>query len=230
MCMKYPGTVKEYVQGETYFLDGLFFAGDIMMNMICSLTGLGTSTIQNWVNRKFIKNPINKKYDKNQVARIIIMNFLRKVMMLEDIKTLLVYVNGDLIDESDDNIEDAELYKLLCEIVLENKLTIDNVEKEVELAVKSKIGKNVNSDGQKRIITVLEVLCIAYLETIFRDVFEEKLVSVRNEVKPEGNYCAHIRNSVNFSKKATDKVEPKDKEKNKIGNQAPKKRGRPKKQ
>ena len=45
-----------------------------------------------------------------QVCRIIIINMLKGALPLEQICSLISYINGSLTDESDDTIDDAALY------------------------------------------------------------------------------------------------------------------------
>ncbi len=74
------------------------------------MTGLEAYTVQNWVKRGFLAPPVAKRYSCRQLCRIIIINMLRSTMPLEQICELLSYINGHLDDESDDSIDDAELY------------------------------------------------------------------------------------------------------------------------
>ena len=51
-----------------------------------------------------------KRYSLRQLCRIININMLKGVLTLEQICQLLGYVNGTLGDESDDMIDDSQLY------------------------------------------------------------------------------------------------------------------------
>ena len=106
----YPGTTvpkKNGVSGKQ-FLNGLFMgSGGIFMQQINELTGLKTPTVQNWVSRGFLPRPVNKRYSKNATARIFIVNALRNTMTLDDVKKLLVFVNGNPNDHKDDIIEES---------------------------------------------------------------------------------------------------------------------------
>ena len=94
----------------------LFLAGDITMSQITSITGLDSYMIQNWVKRGFLTKPEQKRYSLNQLCRIITINTLRSVLSMDRICGLLRYVNGRLDDESDDIIDDAELYFLFLRL------------------------------------------------------------------------------------------------------------------
>ncbi len=114
----YPGTIIEANSRGGEFLDGIFNAtAGIVMSQLKKITGLNAPTVQNWANRGWISRPVNKKYTKDQTARILIINMLRDTMSLEDISKLLVYVNGDVNDRSDDIIPESALYALICEVL-----------------------------------------------------------------------------------------------------------------
>ena len=94
---------------ETLFTS-MFLAGGLTLSQVAAVTGLETHTIQNWVKRGFLSPPRNKRYDMEQVCRIIIINMLKGALPLEQICSLISYINGSLTDESDDIIDDAVLY------------------------------------------------------------------------------------------------------------------------
>ena len=109
-----PGTTLEGLRSNADRTDGLFqsmfLAGGLTLSQVASVTGLEPYTIQNWVKRGFLSPPRNKRYDMEQVCRIIIINMLKGAMPLEQICSLISYINGSLTDESDDTIDDAVLY------------------------------------------------------------------------------------------------------------------------
>ena len=109
-----PGTTLEGLRSNADRTDGLFqsmfLAGGLTLSQVASVTGLEPYTIQNWVKRGFLSPPRNKRYDMEQVCRIIIINMLKGAMPLEQICSLISYINGSLTDESDDIIDDAVLY------------------------------------------------------------------------------------------------------------------------
>ena len=111
-----PGTTLACQREEADALRGqfqaLFLGGGIALSQVTSITGLDPYMIQNWVKRGFLAKPEQKRYTLNQLCRIITINMLKGVLPLERICSLLSYVNGKLDDESDDLIDDAELYFL----------------------------------------------------------------------------------------------------------------------
>ena len=54
--------------------------------------------------------PVNMRYSMEQMCRLLNINILRGTMPLEQILTLMAYLNGDLADESDDLVDDTMLY------------------------------------------------------------------------------------------------------------------------
>lgn len=117
MIQYFPGT-KVPVSDE-YLLTGIFrVTSGITLSQVCEITGLEAGTVQNWVKRGYVNPPVKRKYNKSQVARIIIINMLRETLALEKIARILSYVNGNLLDRSDDIMDDSEIYKCLCDILI----------------------------------------------------------------------------------------------------------------
>ena len=109
-----PGTTLEGMRENADRTDGLFqsmfLAGGLTLSQVSSITGLETYTVQNWVKRGFLAPPQNKRYNMEQVCRLLIINMLKGALPLEQICSLISYINGSLTDESDDIIDDAVLY------------------------------------------------------------------------------------------------------------------------
>jgi len=91
--------------------------GGLTLSQLSKLTGLGGTTIQNWIKRGWVSATKGKKYSEKQVLRILLINMLRSAMKLDDIARLMSYVNGDVEDNSDDIIADIHLYNMLCRII-----------------------------------------------------------------------------------------------------------------
>ena len=109
-----PGTtlegVRENADQISSLFQSMFLAGGLTLSQVASVTGLEPYTIQNWVKRGFLSPPRNKRYDMEQACRIININLLKGTLPLEQICSLMAYLNGDLVDESDDLIDDTILY------------------------------------------------------------------------------------------------------------------------
>ena len=109
----------------------------LSLNQVCNITHLEPHMIQNWVKRGDIPHPIKKKYYTNHLARILLINELRECMYIEDIKTLMTDINGDVDREDDDLISEEELYKLFSRIVSELK-DLNNIDAVVDNHIKDR--------------------------------------------------------------------------------------------
>ena len=120
-----PGTVlkspKEDASHIPEQFHAMFMPGGMVLSQVAAITGLEGHTIQNWVKRGFLTNPQNKRYTLRQLCRIININMLRSVLPLERICSLLGYVNGRLNDESDDMIDDSQLYFMFVRLAARSK-------------------------------------------------------------------------------------------------------------
>lgn len=115
-----PGTTLVGERSNADRTDGLFqsmfLAGGLTLSQVSSVTGLEPYTIQNWVKRGFLPSPVNKRYDMEQLCRLVNINILKGAMPLEQIITLMAYLNGDLADESDDLVDDTLLFFLFVKL------------------------------------------------------------------------------------------------------------------
>lgn len=109
-----PGTVLTGQRDQARWVreqfQSLFLAGGVVRSQVANLTGLESHAVQNWVKRGFVSPPRGKRYSQSQLCRILIINTLKSALPMEKICGLLSYINGQLDDESDDCIDDAELY------------------------------------------------------------------------------------------------------------------------
>ena len=109
-----PGTTLTGKREEAEYVEqqfkSMFLAGGIVLSQVASITGLEPYMVQNWVKRGFLTKPENKRYTLRQLCRIININMLKNALPMETICGLLGYVNGDLDDDSDDLIDDSQLY------------------------------------------------------------------------------------------------------------------------
>ena len=159
----YPGTtvLRSDLNGKQ-FLNGIFMGtSGIVMQQLKELAGVTTPAVQNWVSRGFIPRPINKRYTKDVTARIFIINVLRNTMSLEDIKKLLVFVNGNAESHDDDIIPESELYSYFCEVVFCEEFsykTVSNLVLKVTADFKEKY-----EGAKQRLQKALEIICINHL-------------------------------------------------------------------
>lgn len=120
-----PGTVLHADRREAEYipqqLEALFFGGGITLSQVTSVTGLEAHTVQNWVKRGFLTSAVGKRYTLRQLCRILNINMLRGAMPIERICQLLSFVNGSLDDESDDMIDDSQLYFMFVKLAARMK-------------------------------------------------------------------------------------------------------------
>ena len=109
-----PGTTlageKENADCTGDLFRSMFLAGGLTLSQVAKISGLEPYTVQNWVKRGFLSSPQGKRYTMEQVCRILNINLLKATLPLEQICVLMAYLNGDLVDESDDLVDDTMLY------------------------------------------------------------------------------------------------------------------------
>ena len=115
MSVHFPGTVIER-QGRSSreFLFGMFtVTKGLMLSQVREITGLDATTIQNWINRGWVKNPVDKRYTQDHLAGILIIHMLRDVMKMESIAKLMTYLKSD----QQPVVSEAQLYHYVCDIL-----------------------------------------------------------------------------------------------------------------
>ena len=162
-----PGTTLEGLRNNADRTDGLFqsmfLAGGLTLSQVASVTGLEPYTIQNWVKRGFLSPPRNKRYDMEQVCRIININLLKGTLPLEQICSLMAYLNGDLTDESDDLVDDTMLFFLFVRLAararyLGGDKTWDEALEEITADYKEPI-----PGARAKLIKVLKIMLTAWV-------------------------------------------------------------------
>ena len=162
-----PGTTLEGLRNNADRTDGLFqsmfLAGGLTLSQVASVTGLEPYTIQNWVKRGFLSPPRNKRYDMEQVCRIININLLKGTLPLEQICSLMAYLNGDLTDESDDLVDDTMLFFLFVRLAararyLGGDKTWDEALEEITADYKEPI-----PGARAKLVKVLKIMLTAWV-------------------------------------------------------------------
>ena len=172
-----PGTIlkKSEMGGVTGldFLSKIFFISDgVMIAEIRRISGLDTSTLQNWTKRGWLENSKLKRYNMDQVAHILIINMLRSCMQLDKIAFLVSYINGRVYDETDDIIRDSQLYDYICRI-LDKLMNAGEISPD-GTTLKETIEKTTSgyeekvSGARRRLNTALEIIIIAYYASIIK--------------------------------------------------------------
>ena len=161
--------------------------GGLMLSQVVEVTGVGSSTIQNWIKRGWIPSPIDKKYGECQVARILIVDMLRKSMQLENIIKLMTCVNGDVEDQSDDIIKDADLYNYIYRIIRRMNpvelFTINELDGIIDDEIRDYSGPSDNytgmvGDSRKRLHDALRIIIITYMSSELRKRAESELANM----------------------------------------------------
>lgn len=179
MAGRLPGTTIELAPAdynstkETF--KNLFLCGGLVLSQVSSLTDLEPYIVQNWVKRKFVSPPKRKQYTMRQFCRIAIINMLRESMQIERIATLLSYINGRLDDESDDLIDDSDLYFYYIDCI--SKIDYPRSEEEVTKAVEEAVKdfKEPVAGAKKRLIKVLSVMTHAHFAAVLSRKADEIL-------------------------------------------------------
>ena len=152
-------------------------------SQVCSVTGLEPYAVQNWVMRGFLTPPQAKRYTLRQLCRIININMLKGVLSLERICSLLGYVNGQLDDESDDLIDDSQLYFLFVRLAA-NHRQMNNAEGR-ENFMKELLDEYAEPipGSRERVEKVLRIMLTAWAASQMRQATESMLTKLLEDEK-----------------------------------------------
>ena len=152
------------------FLKKVFFISDgVMLTQIRDISGIDSSTLQNWTKRGWVATSRLKKYNMDQVAHILIINMLRSCMQLDKIAFLIQYINGDIEDASDDIIRDSELYDYICRILdlmKDDSNELVKIDQIIEDVTKDYVEPYVGS--RKRLNAALKVIVVTYCASLMK--------------------------------------------------------------
>ena len=162
-----PGTVLTVPKTEICHIPeqfkAMFLPGGMVLSQISAITGLESYTIQNWVKRGFLTAPQNKRYTLRQLCRIIHINMLKAVLPLERICGLLSYVNGQLDNEQDDMIDDADLYFIFLDLAANSRELYRAEDREAVLEKALASYTEPIPGAKMRVKEVLRVMLTAWL-------------------------------------------------------------------
>ena len=180
-----PGTVLSCPMEEAYRIrdrfEAMFLGGDIVLSQVVGITGLEPHAVQNWVKRGFLSPPQRKRYTQRQLCRIININMLKSVLPMERICGLIGYVNGQLDDESDDMIEDSELYFMFVRLAARVGQVNDPdawdtfITREMECYREPAVG------AAKRVETVLRIMLTAWASVRLQKKAEQMLCQIEEK-------------------------------------------------
>lgn len=174
-----PGTVlkadkTDALQVEQQ-LKSMFLAGGIVLSQVTGITGLEAYTVQNWVKRGFLSPPERKHYSLEQLCRIININMLKNVLPMERIVGLLSYINGDLDDESDDMIDDSQLYFMFVRLAAQANAMNTPAGRD-ECIARELAGYREPVPGAKmRVEKALRIMLTAWASALLRQTAEQML-------------------------------------------------------
>ena len=167
MSWNIPGTVLTCPRQEASHIPeqfrAMFLPGGIMLGQVSAITGLEPYTVQNWVKRGYLTKPENKHYTLRQLCRIININMLKAVLPLERICAMLGYVNGQLDDEQDDMIDDADLYFMFVGLAARSRELYREENREAVLDEALADYIEPSPGAKDRVKTVLRIMLTAWL-------------------------------------------------------------------
>ena len=166
MNWKLPGTVLTMKKSEVNMIDtqfsAMFLGGGIVLSQVAAITGLEPYTVQNWVKRGFLPPPDHKRYNLNQLCRIININMLKRTLLLEQIVGLLGYINGSLVDTSDDIIDDSQLYFMFVKLAASSPSLRDPNEADASIEAVLRDYQEPVPGAKERVANVLKVMITAW--------------------------------------------------------------------
>ena len=174
-----PGTTLSAPRADAEKIENqfqsMFLAGGIVLSQVTSITGLDPYMIQNWVKRGFLAKPQRKRYTLRQLCRIININMLRGILPMERICGLLSYINGALDDESDDIIDDSQLYFIFVRLAAQARDLDTPGEWEKAVCQVMADYEEPFPGAKERIEKVLQIMLTAWAATRMRQEAEKML-------------------------------------------------------
>lgn len=183
-----PGTVLSAAIDEADSLEekfsAMFLGGGMVLSQVAAVTGLEPYTIQNWVKRGFLTSPVQKKYSLRQLCRILNINMLKSALPMEEICGLLSYINGNLDDESDDLIDDSQLYFLFVRMASLHRQMNNAAGRDQKLEEILSQYEEPAPDARERVKKVLQIMLTAWSASLLRQQAEsmvEELKALQNQ-------------------------------------------------
>ena len=189
MIWNIPGTTLEANQEDaekvSQVFGSMFLPGGMVLSQVAKISGLEAYTIQNWVKRGFLSPPTEKKYTLRQLCRILNINMLKGALTMEQICGLLSYINGALDDDTDDLIDDAELYFMFVRLaaLAKDQHSFPEWEKTIERVLSSY--QEPVPGAKARICQVLKIMIAAWCATRMRQETEKMLNELSDLNKKE---------------------------------------------
>ena len=185
MGWKIPGTVIQISRQDADSIEDVFSAmflgGGVVLSQVSGITGLEPYAIQNWVKRGFLPPPERKRYSLRQLCRILNINALKSVLSMERICGMLGYINGKLFDESDDVIDDSQLYFMFVKLAARSKELFNSQDRDAVLESYLEDYQEPIPGARERVKKVLRVMVTAWLAARMRQEAEAMLNEMEGE-------------------------------------------------
>lgn len=184
-----PGTVLQIPRKDAERIDeifsSIFLAGDLLLGQVSGLSGLEPYTVQNWVKRGLLPPPQRKRYTQRQLCRILNINMLKGVLPMERICSMLSYINGHLDDESDDTIDDSQLYFMFVRLAARARELQHRKDREDLLEAYLADYAEPVPGAKERVRAVLNIMLTAWLAARLQQAAETMLDQLSNEKENE---------------------------------------------
>lgn len=187
MKLTLPGTVLPFQtkeNGDYFGIIAPIFStlSGVTLSQVRELTGLTTATIQNWVKRGYIPAPQSKRYEEKHLLRILLINSIKGAVMIEDVQKIMVYINGDVADTSDDIISDKALYNCLCRVIKLCENTVITDDKVINNAVTTVLSdhKELDKNARERLQKALYIMTTSFFAAQFREITINKLSNLKD--------------------------------------------------
>ena len=181
-----PGTVlvvpRDRAEGAEEMIRSMFLAGGMVRSQVAQATGLEPYAVQNWVKRGFLSPPVNKRYTCRQFCRIILINMLKSALPMEEICGLLSYINGHLDDESDDAIDDSQLYFAFLRVAARYRGRMEN-DGELRSCIRESLGEYHEPfpGARERVEQVLHIMLLAWTSARLQTRAETMLAAIQEK-------------------------------------------------
>ena len=177
-----PGTILTTRHEDAPYIDhhfrAMFLGGGVVLSQVSAITGLEPYTVQNWVKRGFLPAPDRKRYDMNQLCRIIIINLLKRTLLMEQICGLLGYINGDLADTADDIIDDSQLYFMFVKLAASAPSLRDPSEADEAIQTALQDYAEPFPGAKDRVAKVLKVMLVAWIAAKLHEAAEKMVAEL----------------------------------------------------
>lgn len=185
MSWTIPGTVIQISRTDAEHIEdvftSMFLGGGIVLSQVSAISGLEPYTVQNWVKRGFLRPPEQKRYTMRQLCRILNINMLKSILPMERICGMLGYINGQLNDESDDVIDDSQLYFMFVKLAARSKELFHQEDRNAVLESYLEDYSEPVPGARERVKNVLRVMLTAWLAARMRQEAEALLNEMEGE-------------------------------------------------